>query len=90
MLQQLDATAAITGEELDSIRSLKDLDGANWYSCDLCKVRTNSDDMLQKHYESKKHRSRMHDLEINKQKNAKEFSCRICNYICYSPEDRDD
>lgn len=45
--------------------------------------------MHQRHLDSKKHRARAHDVEMNKQKTVKEFSCGVCNYICYSAEDRD-
>lgn len=84
----IDQATAISSGELEEIKNQK-ADSSSWWTCEICMVRTNSEDMHQRHLESKKHRARQHDVDLNKQKIVKEFSCGICSYICYSAEERD-
>lgn len=80
---------AISTAELNEIINLKVDESGKWWLCDICTVKTNSEEMHLKHLDSKKHRARVQDIELNKKKVIKEFSCGICDYICYSAEDRD-
>lgn len=86
--QLVASEAGLTNSELEDIRNSQG-DEYKWWSCDICCVKSNSEDMYQRHLDSKKHRSRFHDVEENKKKLIKEFSCGVCNYICTSAEERD-
>ena len=57
------------------------------YYCEKCNIHSNTSDLLEKHYNTKKHKAivsgQKAPVEASQNKNVVVFSCEACNFKCY-------